>query len=132
MPLAAKVLDVAGISKKFGAVEVLCDVSFQVDKGETVCVLGPSGSGKSTLLRCINWLERPDAGQVYLNGKQIGVTASGLVMGDRDLSQVRTHIGMVFQHFALWPHLTVLQNVTQAPVQAQKRPKAGVREGGLA
>jgi polar amino acid transport system ATP-binding protein len=127
-----KVLDVAGISKSFGAVEVLCDVSFQVDKGETVCVLGPSGSGKSTLLRCINWLERPDAGQIYLNGKQIGVTAGGTVMTDRDLSAVRTRIGMVFQHFALWPHLTVLQNVTEAPIQAQKRPKAEVRDEALA
>ena len=127
-----KVLDVAGISKKFGAVEVLSDVSFQVDKGETVCVLGPSGSGKSTLLRCINWLERPDAGQIYLNGKQIGVTAGGTVMTDRDLSAVRTRIGMVFQHFALWPHLTVLQNVTEAPIQAQKRPKAEVRDEALA
>jgi polar amino acid transport system ATP-binding protein len=128
----SKVLDVAGISKKLGAVEVLCDVSFQVDKGETVCVLGPSGSGKSTLLRCINWLERPDAGQIYLNGKQIGVTTGGTVMTDRDLSQVRTRIGMVFQHFALWPHLTVLQNVTEAPIQAQKRPKAEVRDEALA
>jgi len=128
----AKVLDVAGISKRFGAVEVLCDVSFQVDKGETVCVLGPSGSGKSTLLRCINWLERPDAGQIYLNGKQIGVAAGGTVMTDRDLSAVRTRIGMVFQHFALWPHLTVLQNVTEAPIQAQRRPKAEVRDEALA
>jgi polar amino acid transport system ATP-binding protein len=128
----SKVLDVAGISKKFGAVEVLSDVSFQVDKGETVCVLGPSGSGKSTLLRCINWLERPDAGHIYLNGTQIGVTAGGTVMTDRDLSAVRTRIGMVFQHFALWPHLTVLQNVTEAPIQAQRRPKAEVRDEALA
>ena len=132
MKPSTKVLDVAGISKKFGAVEVLNDVSFQVDKGETVCVLGPSGSGKSTLLRCINWLERPDAGQIYLNGKQIGVTTGGTVMTDRDLSAVRTRIGMVFQHFALWPHLTVLQNVTEAPIQAQKRPKAEVRDEALA
>jgi polar amino acid transport system ATP-binding protein len=132
MKAGIKVLDVAGLSKTFGAVEVLCDVSFQVDKGETVCVLGPSGSGKSTLLRCINWLERPDAGQIYLNGKQIGVTAAGTVMTDRDLSAVRTRIGMVFQHFALWPHLTVLQNVTEAPIQAQKRPKAEVRDEALA
>jgi len=127
-----KVLDVAGISKKFGAVEVLADVSFQVDKGETVCVLGPSGSGKSTLLRCINWLERPDAGQIYLNGKRIGVTPSGLVMNDRDLSKVRTRIGMVFQHFALWPHLTVLQNITEAPIQVQRRPKAEVHDEAMA
>jgi polar amino acid transport system ATP-binding protein len=127
-----KVLDVAGISKKFGSVEVLCDVSFQVDKGETVCVLGPSGSGKSTLLRCINWLERPDAGQIYLNGQQIGVAGGGTVMTDRDLSQVRTHIGMVFQHFALWPHLTVLQNITEAPIQVQRRPKGEVHDEAMA
>jgi polar amino acid transport system ATP-binding protein len=96
-----KVLDVAGVSKRFGDNEVLSDVSFQVDKGETVCVLGPSGSGKSTLLRCINWLERPDAGQIYLNGERVGINNAGTVMGDRDLSKIRTRIGMVFQHSAL-------------------------------
>src|ERR1700731_1253768 len=127
-----KVLDVAGVSKRFGDIEVLSDVSFQVDKGETVCVLGPSGSGKSTLLRCINWLERPDAGQIYLNGTRIGINGAGIVMGDRDLSKVRTRIGMVFQHFALWPHLTVLQNLMEAPVQVQKRPKAEIRDEALA
>ena len=67
-------------------------------KGETVCLLGPSGSGKSTLLRCINWLERPDGGQIYLNGERVGVTAGGVVMNDRELSRMRTRIGMVFQH----------------------------------
>jgi polar amino acid transport system ATP-binding protein len=128
MAALSKVLDVAGVSKKFGDLAVLCDVSFQVDKGETVCVLGPSGSGKSTLLRCINWLEKPDAGQVYLNGMQVGVNGAGVVMSDRDLSKVRTRIGMVFQHFALWPHLTVLQNLMEAPVQVQKRPKSEVRD----
>ena len=127
-----KVLDVAGISKRFGDIEVLSDVSFQVDKGETVCVLGPSGSGKSTLLRCINWLERPDAGQIYLNGERVGINNAGIVMGDRDLSKIRTRIGMVFQHFALWPHLTVLQNLMEAPVQVQRRPKAEVRDEALA
>src|SRR5690242_6136990 len=100
--------DVAGISKRFGDLEVLSDISFTVARGETVCVLGPSGSGKSTLLLCINWLERPDAGQIYLNGNRIGINNGGTVMSDRELSRVRTRIGMVFQHFALWPHLTVL------------------------
>src|ERR1700730_7586058 len=128
----SKVLDVAGVSKRFGDVEVLSDVSFQVDKGETICVLGPSGSGKSTLLRCINWLERPDAGQIYLNGERVGINNAGIVMGDRDLSKIRTRIGMVFQHFALWPHLTVLQNLMEAPVQVQRRPKAEVRDEALA
>jgi polar amino acid transport system ATP-binding protein len=128
----SKVLDVAGVSKRFGDLEVLSDVSFRVEKGETVCVLGPSGSGKSTLLRCINWLERPDAGQVYLNGMEIGVNGAGIVMSDRELSRIRTRIGMVFQHFALWPHLTVLQNLMEAPVQVQKRPKAEVGDEALA
>jgi polar amino acid transport system ATP-binding protein len=129
---SSKVLDVAGVSKRFGALEVLSDISFQVEKGETVCVLGPSGSGKSTLLRCINWLERPDAGQIYLNGTEIGINGAGIVMGDRELSRIRTRIGMVFQHFALWPHLTVLQNLMEAPVQVQRRPKAEVRDEALA
>src|SRR5467141_4366089 len=128
----SKVLDVAGVSKHFGDLEVLSDISFKVDKGETVCVLGPSGSGKSTLLRCINWLESPDAGQIYLNGERVGVSGAGIIMSDRDLSQIRTRIGMVFQHFALWPHLTVLQNLMEAPIQVQRRPKAEVRDGALA
>ncbi|MGO8910953.1 MAG: amino acid ABC transporter ATP-binding protein [Bradyrhizobium sp.] len=128
----SRVLDVAGVSKRFGDIEVLSDVSFQVGKGETICVLGPSGSGKSTLLRCINWLERPDAGQIYLNGERIGINNAGIVMGDRELSKIRTRIGMVFQHFALWPHLTVLQNLMEAPVQVQKRPKAEVYDEALA
>src|ERR1700743_1723487 len=128
----SKVLDVAGVSKRFGDAEVLSDVSFQVDKGETICVLGPSGSGKSTLLRCVNWLEQPDAGQIYLNGERLGINNAGIVMGDRDLSKIRTRIGMVFQHFALWPHLTVLENLMEAPVQVQKRPKAEVRDEALA
>jgi polar amino acid transport system ATP-binding protein len=132
MAEGSRVLDVAGVSKHFGALEVLSDISFQVEKGETVCVLGPSGSGKSTLLRCINWLERPDAGHIYLNGMQIGVNGAGLVMSDRELSRIRTRIGMVFQHFALWPHLTVLQNLMEAPVQVQKRPRAEVRDEALA
>jgi polar amino acid transport system ATP-binding protein len=127
-----KVLDVAGVSKRFGVLEVLADISFQVEKGETICVLGPSGSGKSTLLRCINWLERPDAGQIYLNGTEIGVNGAGVVMSDRELSRIRTRIGMVFQHFALWPHLTVLQNLMEAPVQVQRRPRGEVRDEALA
>jgi polar amino acid transport system ATP-binding protein len=127
-----KVLDVAGVSKRFGDIEVLSDVSFQVGRGETVCVLGPSGSGKSTLLRCINWLEKPDAGRIYLNGAQVGVNGAGVVMSDRELSKIRTRIGMVFQHFALWPHLTVLQNLMEAPVQVQRRPKPEVRDEALA
>jgi polar amino acid transport system ATP-binding protein len=122
------VLTLARISKAFGSLAVLEDINLRVHRGETICLLGPSGSGKSTLLRCINWLERPDSGEVYLNGKRIGVTAGGVVMSDRDLSRIRTRIGMVFQHFALWPHLSVLANVMEAPVQVQKRPRGEVRD----
>jgi len=100
-----------------------------VERGETVCIVGPSGSGKSTLLRCINWLEKPDSGAVFLSGSRVGMHKGGHVaMSDRGLAQIRTRIGMVFQHFALWPHLTVLQNVMEVPLHVQKRPPAEVRE----
>jgi polar amino acid transport system ATP-binding protein len=116
-------LNVIALSKSFGPLHVLENVSFSVAPGETVCLLGPSGSGKSTLLRCINWLERPDAGRILLNGQQVGISNGGVVMSDRELAVMRMRIGMVFQHFALWPHLTVLQNVMEAPVHVQRRPK---------
>jgi polar amino acid transport system ATP-binding protein len=121
------ILSVSALSKSFGSLQVLHDISLEVAAGETVCLLGPSGSGKSTLLRCINWLERPDAGRVLIAGEQIGVSSGGVVMQDRELARLRTRIGMVFQHFALWPHLTVLQNVMEAPVHVQQRPKDEVR-----
>ncbi|MDB5990334.1 MAG: amino acid transporter ATP-binding protein [Herbaspirillum sp.] len=123
------VLSLNGISKSFGSNQVLHDVSLKVGKGETVCLLGPSGCGKSTLLRCINWLEEPDAGMIHLSGQRIGVRPGGSIkMSDANLSKIRARIGMVFQHFALWPHLTVLQNVMEAPVHVQKRDRAVVRQ----
>ena len=127
-PDATPVLQVLNLAKSFGTLRVLDDISFEVARGETVCLLGPSGSGKSTLLRCVNWLERPDAGRVLLDGSPVGVSTGGVVMNDRQLAQVRTRIGMVFQHFALWPHLTVLQNVMEAPLHVQRRPKGEVRD----
>ena len=123
------VLELRTIYKSFGTLEVLSDISLKVARGETVCIVGPSGSGKSTLLRCINWLERPDSGAVFLSGRRIGMHKGGHVaMSDKELAQIRTRIGMVFQHFALWPHLTVLQNVMEAPLHVQKRPRAEVRD----
>ena len=127
LPEGQSILNVAALCKSFGNLRVLDDVSFSVTRGETVCLLGPSGSGKSTLLRCINWLERPDSGRISLDGQQVGVSSGGVVMNDRELAAVRTRIGMVFQHFALWPHLTVLQNVMEAPLHVQRRPREEVR-----
>jgi len=123
------VLELRSVSKSFGTLQVLSDISLQVARGETLCIVGPSGSGKSTLLRCINWLEKPDSGAVFLNGRRVGMNPGGHVaMSEKELGQIRTRIGMVFQHFALWPHLTVLQNVMEAPLHVQKRLRAEVCE----
>ncbi len=118
MPAAEEVpvLQVDDISKSFDGVEVVRNVSLRIHSGETISILGPSGSGKSTLLRCINWLEKPDRGDVYLAGKRVGRKEDGQLMSDRELASVRTQMGMVFQSFNLWPHFTVLQNVIEAPV----------------
>jgi len=122
-------VELRGVTKRFGTQVVLSGIDLCVMPGETVCILGPSGSGKSTLLRCINFLERPDEGLVFLHGERVGFhfTASGSVpMRDRELAMLRTRIGMVFQHFNLWPHLTVLQNVTESPVHILRRPRSEV------
>jgi polar amino acid transport system ATP-binding protein len=110
-------VDVREVSKSFGGVEVLRKISLRVAHGQTVSILGPSGSGKSTLLRCINWLEEPDSGEVLIAGVRIGLKADGKThMPDRELARMRARIGMVFQSFNLWPHLSVIENVTEAPI----------------
>lgn len=110
-------LEARGVSKSFGGEEVLHDVDLTVLPGETMSILGPSGSGKSTLLRCLNWLETPDRGEVYLKGEPVGRRPDGKLMSDRELARVRARMGMVFQSFNLWPHFTVLQNIIEAPTQ---------------
>lgn len=121
-------LEVGGLRKSFGDNVVLDGIDMTVARGETVCVLGPSGAGKSTLLRCLNWLEKPDAGVIRLGGERVGMRVGGnLPMRDAELARMRTRMGMVFQHFALWPHLTVLHNLMEAPLHVQHRPRAEVR-----
>ncbi|BBE79121.1 MULTISPECIES: amino acid ABC transporter ATP-binding protein [Phytobacter] len=120
-------VSVKNLSKQFDNVEVLRDINLTVEKGTVVSILGSSGSGKSTLLRCMNWLEQPDRGEVRISGQRLGIDdASGKAMSHKELSKIRERVGMVFQSFNLWPHLTVLQNVTEAliHVKGMKRDAA--------
>jgi polar amino acid transport system ATP-binding protein len=110
-------IEIRGLYKAFGALEVLKGIDFGVERGEVVCVIGPSGSGKSTLLRCINLLEQPTAGQVLVGGVEV-------TDPDVDIDAVRRRIGMVFQQFNLFPHLTATENVTIAQRRVLRRGKA--------
>lgn len=109
------------LHKSFGDLEVLKGIDFHVDPGEVVCVIGPSGSGKSTLLRCINRLEDSQAGQILIEGEDI-------THPDADVDKLRTNIGMVFQQFNLFPHLTVLRNLTVGPTGVLKQDKTEANE----
>jgi polar amino acid transport system ATP-binding protein len=106
---AEQMLKLEGVEKHFGDLEVLRGVDLEIARGQVVCVLGPSGSGKSTLLRCINLLEPPNAGRIWLEGKEITGAA-----GADDIDFVRRRVGMVFQHFNLFPHKSALENVSLA------------------
>lgn len=125
-------VQINNLSKSFDGIEVLRDISLTVNKGEVVSVLGSSGSGKSTLLRCINWLEEPDRGTIHIAGQRIGIDTQGKRMKNRDLAAIRAKTGMVFQSFNLWPHLTVLQNVMEAPIQVKKAPRDEARAAAQA
>ena len=119
------------VHKSFGPLEVLKGIDLEVRSGEVCCLLGPSGSGKSTFLRCINHLEKIDAGRIWVDGDLIGYRERGgklYEMRDRDVAAQRRAIGMVFQRFNLFPHMTVLQNVTEAPVLLRQAKKAQARE----
>ena len=109
-------IDVIDLHKYFGKNEVLKGIDFHVDNGEVVCVIGPSGSGKSTLLRCVNLLEEPTSGRIFVEGIEI-------TDPDIDVDKVRSRIGMVFQQFNLFPHLSVLRNLTIAQQKVRKRGK---------
>jgi len=120
---------IADIHKSFGPLQVLRGVSFDVPRGNVVSVIGASGSGKSTLLRCVNYLEPPNSGEIYIEGEPLGtrVDARGQHKS-RSLAEInamRRELGVVFQQFNLWPHMTVLGNVIEAPMRVRKVPRKG-------
>jgi len=126
-------LEVQAVHKRFGHNEVLKGISLSVEQGEVLAILGPSGSGKSTLLRCINQLERVDAGDILFDGESVCYRpGTRKHLAESELARVRSRIGMVFQRFNLFPHLTALGNVMEAPVQVLKRPKDQARETAVA
>ena len=119
-------VDAKNIYKSYGSVAVLKGVSLQVRPGEVTCVLGPSGGGKSTLLRCLNHLERPDSGTIHIDGKLIGYREKNGALHElrnKAIARQREDIGMVFQSFNLFPHMTVMQNIIEAPARLDKEPK---------
>ncbi|MFI1987969.1 amino acid ABC transporter ATP-binding protein [Actinoplanes sp. NPDC020271] len=123
------------VHKSFGSLEVLKGVDLTVPQGGVSCVLGPSGSGKSTLLRCINHLEKLNAGRILVDGELVGYRERGgklHELSERDVAKQRQAIGMVFQRFNLFPHMTVLDNVMEAPARVKKENKAEVRDRALA
>jgi polar amino acid transport system ATP-binding protein len=122
-----------GIHKRFGELEVLKGVDLNVAKGEVVCILGPSGSGKSTLLRCVNLLEPPEQGEIFVDGRDI-CKGPGSGTGEQswELDFVRQRVGIVFQQFNLFPHRTVLQNVTMAQEKVLKRGRDEARKNAKA
>ncbi|MBS1882876.1 MAG: amino acid ABC transporter ATP-binding protein, partial [Actinobacteria bacterium] len=126
--IAGPVVEALDIWKSFGSTAVLRGVSLSVDSGQVVCVIGPSGSGKTTLLRCLNHLETVDKGSVRVNGELVGYheRANGQLVSDSEseTARKRRHIGFVFQRFNLWPHLTALRNVIEAPVHVLGRSVA--------
>ncbi|SIP89548.1 amino acid ABC transporter ATP-binding protein [Marinobacterium stanieri] len=125
------IVRVEALRKCYGDLEVLRSVDLQVEAGEVICIIGPSGSGKSTLLRTINHLEVPTAGEIHVNGMFINDTSLKGKAFDKHLCEVRTNLGMVFQHFHLFPHMSILQNVIEGPVQVLKQNKAEAEEKAM-
>jgi polar amino acid transport system ATP-binding protein len=120
-----------GVHKRFGRLEVLKGISLRVRPREVMCVIGPSGSGKSTFLRCINHLEKIDAGKLWVDGELVGYRQRGeklYELRDHEVARKRREIGMVFQRFNLFPHMTALGNVVEAPVRVKGEPKSAVHE----
>jgi ABC-type polar amino acid transport system ATPase subunit len=127
-------VQMTGVCKAFGPLRVLEDITLDVARGEKVSLIGPSGSGKTTLLRCVNHLEQPTAGHVYVEGKLFGerqVNGRYLPLRDAELARMRSTIGMVFQTFNLFPHLTALQNVSIGPVKVLRQSRGEAEALGL-
>lgn len=122
--MSSEMVVIKDLYKRFGELEVLKGVSTVIEKGEVVVILGPSGSGKSTILRCINRLEEPTSGHIYIEGIEITGTKV-------DINKMRQRVGMVFQQFNLFPHMTALGNVILAPQRVQKKPKKEAEKIGL-
>jgi polar amino acid transport system ATP-binding protein len=122
------------VNKYFGSLHVLKDIDLEVRKNEVVVIIGPSGSGKSTLLRCINHLEKINSGHIFVNGRMIGYyeKAGKLVEeSEKNIAKQRADIGMVFQRFNLFPHLTALENIIEAPLNVRKTPRNQAEEDGM-
>ena len=126
------VLRVTDLHKAFGDLKVLNGISFDLYRGNVLSIIGASGSGKSTLLRCLNFLDPPTTGEIYLEGSAMGfrVDKAGRKSADSlsNVNRLRQDIGMVFQQFNLWPHMSVLRNITEAPCRVRKMPKAEARD----
>ncbi len=120
-------IQVADLHKAFGAVEVLKGIDLTVERGQILAIIGPSGSGKSTLLRTINHLESVDRGEIWFDGMLVNQPLRGRRF-ERHVNRIRQHIGMVFQHFNLFPHMTALENITMAPMLLKKTPRREARE----
>jgi polar amino acid transport system ATP-binding protein len=116
-------LHTVNVHKSYGDHEILKGINIDVEKGEVLCLLGPSGSGKSTFLRCINYLEKINSGRIYVGGELVGFhERKGRLyeQNEKELCKIRTKVGMVFQHFNLFPHMTVLENIIEGPVTVKK------------
>jgi polar amino acid transport system ATP-binding protein len=116
-------IEVTGLRKSFGTLTVLRDISLKVEPGQVVALIGPSGSGKSTLLRCLNLLVMPEGGQVRIGGDCFTFGGGSKMPGTKEQARFRSNTGMVFQHFNLFPHMTVVQNVMEGPVSVKGMPK---------
>jgi len=128
-------LEIRNLKKSFGSLEVLRDVSLTAKQGEVICIIGTSGSGKSTFLRCINLLETPDSGEVFVNGELIKMKRNKngklIPIDQNQVDRIRSKLSMVFQDFNLWSHMTILQNVIEAPIYVQKIEKNEAIQNGL-